>query len=296
MHKGKIIFTAENTHVIDCKTCGFAHVNPLPRIAELNEFYEKRFYQDVKTSYFSDYERDEDWWAINYEWMIEELLRQNKNKASAKLLDIGSGPGLFLKVAQSKGLDAVGIEPSKEAYAYSIKKHKCNVMNTTLEKLDKSIGKFDYVHSSLVLEHILDPLAFIKKSKSLLNKNGLLSIVVPNDFNPVQKIMQQLGKNEWWVSPFQHLNYFNRKTIKKLFEKAGLEVVYQNVTFPIDLFLLMGQDYLSNPEVGKTCHAMRKTFEFNMHKTNQAKLKDDLYKAFSRLDIGRELVIIGKKK
>jgi 2-polyprenyl-3-methyl-5-hydroxy-6-metoxy-1,4-benzoquinol methylase len=298
MHKGNVVFESTQAKVIDCKSCGFAHVNPLPSQAELNEFYEKRFYQNVKTSYFTDYERDRDWWAINYEWVIDDLLKLykgKKGKSNLRLLDIGSGPGLFLEVAKRRGIEAKGIEPSKEAYEYSTKKYKCDVVNVTLEELDKSVGKFDIIHSSLVLEHILNPLNFIKKSKALLNASGLLCVVVPNDFNPIQGVMKQLGTPEWWVSPFEHLSYFNRKSIKKLFEKAGLEVVHQSVTFPIDLFLPMGQDYLKNPEVGKACHAMRKNFEFNIHKTKQVKLKDDLYKAFAKLDIGRELIIIGRK-
>jgi 2-polyprenyl-3-methyl-5-hydroxy-6-metoxy-1,4-benzoquinol methylase len=297
MHTGKIIYAKEKTTVIDCKSCSFAHVNPLPAQSELDEFYSKRFYQDVKTSYFSDYERDQDWWTINYEWLINELLRYTGRKdiSNLKLLDIGSGPGLFLEIARKKGLNAMGIEPSKEAFNYSTKKYKCKVVNTTLEELDKSEGKFDIIHSSLVLEHILNPLAFIKKAKSMLNIHGLLCVVVPNDFNPIQAVVKGLGKPEWWVSPFEHLNYFNRRSIKRLFEKAGMQVVDQSVTFPIDLFLAMGQDYLSNPDVGKACHAMRKNFEFNIHKTGNVKLKDNLYKAFSKLDIGRELVIIGKK-
>lgn len=71
--------------------------------------------------------------------------------------------------------------------------------------------------------------------------------------------------------------------------------MYESVTFPIDLFLLMDQNYLDDPEVGKKCHAMRKNFEFNMHKTNSDGFKEKLYKAFSKLGIGRELIIMGKK-
>ena len=57
-------------------------------------------------------------------------LSPNKNQKASeqRLLDIGSGPGLFLKVAESRGLEAVGIEPSTEAYKYSRKKYKCKVL------------------------------------------------------------------------------------------------------------------------------------------------------------------------
>ena len=298
MHKGKILFDNGTETVIDCKKCGFAHVNPLPSQNELNDFYEKKFYQSVKKNYFSDFERDHDWWALNYNWIIDELIKlsgKKSNKSTSSLLDIGSGPGLFLDVARSRGLDALGIEPSTNAFKHSVKKYKCKVLNTTLEKVDSSVGKFDYISSYLVMEHILDPYHFLMKSKSLLAKNGLICIVVPNDFNPIQKIKIQLGGQPWWVNPKEHLNYFTGKSLKKLFEKAGLEVVYQRTSFPLDLFLLMGQDYTSNAALGPNCHNMRKTFEFNMNASGSVEFKEDLYKAFSKLGIGRELVIIGKK-
>lgn len=295
-HAGKSISVSSGSTVIDCKTCGFSHVHPLPTMEALNEFYAKRFYQDVKKSYFSDYERDEAWWTLNYNWLLDEFDKHYKKKKGEKIrmLDIGSGPGLFVDVAAKRGVDIIGIEPSKEAFEYSTNKYKNKILNTTLEQLEAE-SKFDVIHSSLVLEHILDPLLFLKKSRAMLKKGGLMCIIVPNDFNPIQGAVKEMGKPEWWVSPFEHLNYFNGKALKKLFEKAKFKVVHQSVTFPIDLFLLMGQDYLSNGDVGKACHSMRKNFEFNMEKTGKAKLKDDLYKAFSKLDIGRELVIIGKK-
>ncbi len=301
MHKGKALYKSEKCEVINCTSCGFAHVNPLPGQKEIEEFYEKKFYQNVKTSYFTDYERDHDWWKLNYTELINTMKELHKVSPRQKdkkrtLLDIGSGPGLFLNVANKLGIDAIGIEPSKEAFKYSVKTYKCNVLNTTIEDVKGYNKKFDFIHSALVLEHILDPLAFIEKSKAMLADNGLFCIIVPNDFNPVQDINIKLGKHHWWVSPFEHLNYFNRKSLKKLFEKAGLEVVYENVTFPIDLFLLMNQNYLAEPAVGKACHTMRKDFEFNIEKAKSEKFKKDLYKAFSKLGVGRELIIIARKK
>lgn len=299
MHKGKTLFKNTQCEVIDCRSCGFVHVNPLPKQTELDDFYEKRFYQNEKKSYFSDYERDESWWQINYEGLLKTMLGMSgKGSGKAKpysLLDIGSGPGLFLKVAENLGIESVGIEPSAEAHKYSRKRHGCDVVNTTLEEFSPN-RKFDFIHSSLVLEHVLDPKAFVSKSVKMLNRGGLLCIIVPNDFNPIQKINLQLGKSEWWVSPFEHLNYFNGKSLKKLLKRAGLNIVHESVTFPIDLFLLMGVDYITNSEVGKQCHEMRKTLEYNLHKTNNHEFQTRLYKSFFQAGIGRELVIIGKKK
>jgi 2-polyprenyl-3-methyl-5-hydroxy-6-metoxy-1,4-benzoquinol methylase len=190
MHKGKILATSGGKDVINCTICGYTHVNPLPTQKELDEFYFKAFYQDVKTSYFEDYERDHDWWSLNYNWLLDDLLKLSSKKKTDKtrLLDIGSGPGLFLRCAKDKGINALGIEPSKEAFNYSRKKHKVDVLNVTLEKMDQSIEKFDIVHSSLVMEHILEPLKYIKKSKSMLKKDGVLAcqkVILPIEVDPV---------------------------------------------------------------------------------------------------------------
>lgn len=191
MHKGKTIYQADGIQVIDCKTCGFAHVNPLPSHKELKDFYEKRFYKDVKTSYFSDFERDHDWWTMNYEEILRNFQKRSLSKPQKKrLLDIGSGPGLFLDVATKSGLDASGVEPSLDAFEYSLKKYKCNVLNKTLEDLDSCKEKFDFIHSYLVLEHVLNPSGFIKKARSMLKMNGLLCVIVPNDFNEFKKLTQ----------------------------------------------------------------------------------------------------------
>jgi 2-polyprenyl-3-methyl-5-hydroxy-6-metoxy-1,4-benzoquinol methylase len=296
-HIGKTLAVSGEKKVIECKTCGYAHVQPLPTQSELDAFYLNNFYQDVKTSYFDDYERDHDWWVLNYNWLLDDMatLSGNKSLKGLKLLDIGSGPGLFLKAASDKGLDVLGVEPSKEAYEYSRKKHNVNVKNVTVEELDPKTGEFDIIHSSLVLEHILDPLKFISKSAKLLKKGGLLCIVVPNDFSPIQNINVKLGKKQWWVSPFEHLNYFNRKSLCGLFKKAGMEVVHDSVTFPIDLFLLMDRNYIDNPALGKECHFMRKSFEFNLKQTGSDEFRKKLYSTFAKMGVGRELVFIARK-
>ncbi|HEX7756369.1 MAG TPA: class I SAM-dependent methyltransferase, partial [Niabella sp.] len=166
---------------------------------------------------------------------------------------------------------------------------------STLEELVGNKLTFNFINSYLVLEHILDPLEFIKSASSMLEDDGLLTIVVPNDFSVLQKINMHFHKKEWWISLLEHLNYFNKKSLNALFRKAGLEVVYETVTFPIDIFLLMGKDYLSEPSLGKECHAMRKTFEYKLFEAGASSFKEELYKAFSYLGIGRELLITGRK-
>ena len=88
---------------------------------------------------------------------------------------------------------------------------------------------------------------------------------------------------------------FNQKSLTSLVESCGFEVVHKETTFPIDMFLMMGQDYIDNEDMGRQCHELRKQFEINLSKSTNKELRRKLYSGFSNADVGREIVIIAKK-
>jgi len=125
-----------------------------------------------------------------------------------------------------------------------------------------------------------------KKIKKYLVKNGLLIIMVPNDFNPLQTCVEKMGYEKWWISIPDHINYFNFKSIKLLLEKIGYDIVYQTTDFPMELFLLIGSDYIKNSTTGKKCHTKRMNFEKNL----KPEILRRLYKSFAKNDIGRTCI------
>ena len=116
-----------------------------------------------------------------------------------------------------------------------------------------------------------------------------------NDFNPLQGAARRsLGLPPYWVVPDEHLNYFNPRTLKDLFLKSGLEPTELEGTFPMELFLLMGDAYVGNDPVGRTVHGKRKTLELNLEKQGPAGLRRDLYRFFLERGMGREVVLYGR--
>ena len=53
----------------------------------------------------------------------------------------------------------------------------------------------------------------------------------------------------------------------------------------------MGEDYISNPEVGRQIHLKRVRFEKWLYETSNNDFKDALYQAFAQLGIGREIEV-----
>lgn len=103
------------------------------------------------------------------------------------------------------------------------------------------------------------------------------------------------GYEPWWVAPPHHINYFDFDSLSKLLTVCGFEVIEREATFPIDMFLLMGDNYIGNDALGRECHKRRKTIVLNLLKAEMSNIKRKFYQNLVSYSIGREVQIIGKK-
>jgi len=281
--------------VIACAVCDFNHIIPIPTVDELTEVYRDEYYTQEKPLYLEQYQEDLDWWNLVYRERFETfeaLLPASRRR----ILDVGSGPGYFLLNGKERGWDTLGMEPSARAAAHS-RSLGLNIENDLLApNTAAKLGLFDVVNMGVVLEHVPDPEELLRLTYDCLEPGGLLCVIVPNDYNPIQQTLVKVSQYEpWWVSPPHHINYFGFDSLGRLFERVGFEEVLRESTFPIDMFLLMGDKYVGNDDVGRACHAKRKQLETKLIEAGLGDLKRSLYKKFAELELGREIVMIGKK-
>ena len=300
-HTGKIIRKYGRFQIINCKNCKFIHINPIPTNEELENFYENDYYQKTKPNYITGNEKDIEYQNYTFDEKLD-FLEKKFTKKTRRILDIGSGPGFFLRRAKKRGWKVLGIEPSPIASKYSEKQKISTIQKFFHDVNVKECGKFDAIHTFDVLEHVNDPMSVLKKSYSLLKKGGIIIIEVPNDFNPLQKIIQKsLKKKEYWVTDsskskkFDHINYFDFSSISKLVEKSGFKIILKESTFPLEFFILMGHDYIKNPKIGKKIHLERVKFENNFKSDDSKEIKRILYQKFAEAGIGRTAIIYAKK-
>ena len=157
-------------------------------------------------------------------------------------------------------------------------------------------SSFDAIHCAQVLEHVLEPEACVERIASLLVPGGVAYVEVPNDFNVVQETAREsLGKNAWWVAPDHHLNYFDYESLAGLLARHGLVEIDRVASFPIEMFLLMGEDYIGNPEVCSACHARRMGFERSLIEAGRLGDLQRLYRAFAQASFGRTCGILARK-
>jgi len=295
-HKGVVLDSVKGFDVIECETCGFKHIVPIPTPEELQAVYRQEYYSVEKPLYLERVREDLDWWNLVYSERydtFEELLRPYRRR----ILDVGSGPGFFLQHGKERGWQTLGIEPSTQAAAHSRELGLEIVEDFLTEETVDELGTVDVVHMSEVLEHIPDPRGMLKIVKDLLAPGGLICVVVPNDYNPFQYALREVcGYEPWWVAPPHHINYFDFNSLSQLFENCGFKVVLSEATFPIDMFLLMGDNYVGNDALGRQCHAKRKAFEQNLTAAGLSVMKRQLYQAFAAIGIGREVTVFAEKQ
>lgn len=276
---------------------GFYRVEPIPTQKQVEAFYAKEFY-DANAQYFNNssllvqQEQSEFFnsrWKDIYEVAGEFFKSDLKQKS---VFDIGFGFAQALVYLKTKGLSVSGLEPSIEGVEYA-RQNGIRVFHAGIENFDAIDTKSDIVLLLNVLEHLREPKKTLLNIKQqLLSSEGLLVIDVPNDFNDFQIVANnEYDLEEWWVLPPNHINYFSHKSLQKLLKGCGYKIVNCTASFPLDLFLLFGDQYVGNRLLGRECHNKRVNFEKLMHKHGKAEKLKAFYKALADLNLGRSVSV-----
>jgi len=89
-----------------------------------------------------------------------------------------------------------------------------------LEQAGLSKGRFDAVTAFYVIEHLPNPMAFLRECHRILKPRGLLLLRYPHT-TPIKNFLQALGvKNRLYDLP-AHLSDFSPGTIQKCLEEVG---------------------------------------------------------------------------
>jgi SAM-dependent methyltransferase len=214
-------------NLVKCNNCSFIYVNPRLRRDVQEDSYDNQtdFSSDIHFSgdleeYYRKGVHDK---AVFYHSQldsVEELI------VKGKVLDVGCGPGTFLKVAKAREWDAYGTEIGSWA-GETTEKFGIPVFIGTLKEAKFPDNHFDMVYSSAVLEHLWDPLGELREMNRILKPGGILmSGNVPN----FHALLCRLGRlDEWKLGnnlPPAHNNYFTCKTMEAMVGKAGFSTIW----------------------------------------------------------------------
>ena len=139
-----------------------------------------------------------------------------------RMLEVGAYCGLFMQEASSRGWEIDGVEPSTWAARYARESLGVNVYSGFLaDNRSKLHRKYDVVASWDVLEHVRDPLTFVRECAEYLDVGGIFCFSTLD----VDTWFPQLSGTRWpWLIDM-HLHYFDRHVIEDLLARAGFELL-----------------------------------------------------------------------
>lgn len=293
----------ENYEIETNHKFGFRQVKPTPSKEVIHQYYADEFYSanyggQCNNSSLEVQERDAEFLEGNRDDIIDLISRLvGRDLAEVRLLDLGCGWCEFLKHMAAKGVRCTGIDPAPEAIERG-KSLGLDVRVGGVEEINAIAGdkRYDVVSLFNVLEHLADPEQTLLEIHKALAPEGLVIIDVPNEFNPLQMAAKKLHNlPEWWVKPPAHLNYFSKDSLCALVSGCGYEVCDVSGSFPLEMFLLMGKNYVEDGALGRECHEMRVAFESNLRRLGFDESLRKIYKALSEAGFGRQVRVAARK-
>ncbi len=154
-------------------------------------------------------------YVIDRDWICKHI-------DSGRVLDVGCACGQFLSIFDPKKWDRHGLDIEKESAEFAKRKYGIPVEVGSLFEI-KFKGKFDLIILRGVIEHISEPITFIRKCKELLKPDGLLYITA----TPAgDSFAFNVYRNKWHLfTPPEHIHFFTVKLLNNKLEKMGLRLL-----------------------------------------------------------------------
>jgi len=161
-------------------------------------------------------------------WIEQRKIRRYArfiSGVSGDVLDVGCGDGLLLD-----GFRRAGFPPSELAgvelhpYAAELSRRKgYRVVEGDFERTDLGGERYRLVVMNQLVEHLVDPIAGLRRVHSILRPGGVLFLETPN----LDSLNARIASRRTWGGYHypRHLHLFSPSTIEAALHEAGLELV-----------------------------------------------------------------------
>ncbi len=215
---------------LECHKCNHKFVGNRLSLSELVKFYKtSEVYSSTYTNKKTSDQRVKDVSLPKATWLINEFVKAYGRKPKS-ILDVGAGGGHMVRAYNLLGIQAQGIEISKDSNKFAKDNFDLKLLNKDYLKtsLNDFINPPEIISFWGVLEHVSSPISFLKKTKTLLSnqKSNLVVAAVPN-FRSGSTAIQTLYPSTVLrnIGPESHLHMFTIESIQKAFELTGFEPV-----------------------------------------------------------------------
>ncbi len=208
--------------VYGCRRCGLSFFVPAAeRVAQSEDYWRG----DANLAVYSNLDviRElQEKYAFYFDILRKRPLR------GCRLLDVGAGTGISMRLARTLGFEASGIDVSGKAAQYARQAYNLDVQVGCLEESCFEPLSFDVITCWDVIEHVQDPRLLLAKTHELLAPRGILVLETPDEGALLRKAVRVVNKVTCGKVNFlngvyypDHRWYFSRKSLRSLLNEVG---------------------------------------------------------------------------
>ena len=237
-----------------CAGCGFLYRHPGVRPERLGDLYGTGTYGKFLTGHYAGRRQR------RYRLVMDAFAPLFDAGDARRLLDFGSGSGLFLEVAHRRGFDGYGVDLAPDAvdYARTQPGGANSFCGSPGDVPEIAAGGFDVVTLWSVLAHLPRPAEDLTMLRGLLTDDGALLILTVN----ANSLELKAERAQWGGFTANHLKFFSPSTLCLLLQKAGFGAVVIHPMLADEV--AVGKARLTARQVGRMRGIVGNRYEGNM--------------------------------
>lgn len=212
-------------HIYKCRDCDMMFQDSSSPLLLQNKFADDK---NIKSNIFSNIDL-----SIAIANKTIERIRSlvgKKDFLQRRVLEVGTGNSALASLFVQRGIFYKGVEPSSFLYKQAIRTFpelKGKIENSLLQDANLPKNYFNLAVMTDTLEHIPDPVKFLKLLRTYLSDDGIIYIEVPNESWLKYKgyFRRLLGLYSGYPTHPGHVSLFTKKTLKKTLSLAGVDTL-----------------------------------------------------------------------
>lgn len=197
-----------------CRGCGFVYLRPMPDADTLSRIYN----EDAGDIAVGRYPKA----GSRMRRALMRAARFAPRLVGREMLDIGCGGGFMVEAMRRFGARATGIDIAEGAIAYARNAFpKAEFHNESFDAFLARGRRFDFLHSSEVIEHIGDAQGYMGFLAAVARPGARLFLTTPDIGHPAVPA----EVTQWdMLAPPRHVHFFTEATLARLLAAHGFRI------------------------------------------------------------------------
>jgi 2-polyprenyl-3-methyl-5-hydroxy-6-metoxy-1,4-benzoquinol methylase len=201
-----------------CMDCGLVFKTPSFTRSELARFYETDYSELYRPGWKKTISKSMLAYTLFQAVTALDWLKARMKLAGKTMLEIGSGDGVFARLAAAEGVIVTPIDVDQRACEIAKKLHGITTVQEDFMTSGKINEKYDIVCLRNTLEHMYSPMEALSRAVEFMNEDGIILVELPSAAMPYPAI--PIGA---FLSG-AHNYTFLPETVSLIAEKCGLGV------------------------------------------------------------------------